>query len=173
MFIPKKFLKWVEEDMGIYVRAEQENMYAARKAEMKAWREASGLAEMKRRDRERQRPLHEAVAVPLEQAIVEYVTRRYAHWREQRTALTLPPHNYSQSDARRILPEPSLSIGDIVESMSAVLGRHRISDRKERYSVVNAALRRLVKKGKLKTSSGMSAMVKGRQTETRMYEPGE
>jgi hypothetical protein len=171
MFIPKKFRKWAEDVMGVYVREDQERMYAQRKAEMKEWREKSGIAAMQRQDRARQHAVHRDVARPLEEAIVEYVNRRYTTWREQRLSLTQSPHNYSMTDASRILPEPSLSIGDITEQMTFVFRRHDILDRKERYSVVNAALRRLVKQGRLKTSSGWSKLAKGRRTETRMYEP--
>lgn len=172
LFIPKKYRKWAEEVLRVTDSAELERLYAESKAHRKEWRESSGLAQMARERRERQRPLHEAVAEPLERAIVEYVVRRYAEWRRSREDLLQDPH-YDQHDARRIFPEPSLSIGHIVDSVGYVLGRHDIDDRKEQYSVVNAALRRLVKKGLLKTSTGQSTLVKGRRSETRMYEPGD
>jgi len=171
-FIPKKFLRWAKDVLKAQDPVEIERLYAESKAHRKEYLETSGLAKWYQERRERQRPLHEAVAAPLEQAIVEYVSRRYAEWRRSREDLVKDPH-YDMGDARRIFPEPSLSLGYIVDSVGRTLLQHDIDDRKEQYSVVNAALRRLLKKGLLKTSSGQSTLVKRRRSETRMYEPGE
>jgi hypothetical protein len=172
LFIPKKYRKWAEEVLKVQDPAELAKLYAESKAHRDEWRKSSGIAEWNRKHREERRPHHEAVAAPLELAIVEYINRRYAEWRRSREDLLQDPH-YDLHDARRIFPEPSLSIGHIVDSVGSTLLQHDIDDRKEQYSVVNAALRRLVKKGLLKTSSGQSTLVKGRRSETRMYEPGE
>lgn len=172
LFIPKKYRKWAEEVLRVTDSAELERLYAESRAHRKEWLESSGMGKWYRERRERQRPLHQAVAEPLERAILDYINRRYADWHRSREDLVKNPY-YSMDDARRIFPEPNLSIGHIVGSVGYTLQQHDIDDRKEQYSVVSAALRRLVKKGLLKTSSGQSTLVKGRRSETRMYEPGE
>jgi len=172
LFIPKKYRKWAEEVLKVQDPAELAKLYAESKARRAEYRKSSGLAEWDRKHREERHPHHVAVAEPLERAIVDYINRRYAEWKRSRADLVKDPH-YDERDAQRIFPEPSLSIGHIVDSVGRTLLQHDIDDRKEQYSVVSAALRRLVKKGLLKTSSGQSTLVKGRRSETRMYEPGE
>ena len=144
MFVSKKFRKWAEEVLKVTNLAEVERLYQESKVRRRELR------------REERRPRHEAVAAPLEQDIVEYVNTRYSNWRRSREELLKNPW-YSASDVRRILPEPSLSIGFIVSNVVGTLQRHGIGDTREQYSVVSAALRRLLKKGKLKTSSNSEA----------------
>ena len=159
--------------MGVVVRAEQEKMYAAHKAEMKDWAEKSGIAKDRRELRERARQIHGHIASSVERAIVAYVNERYSRWRDAIADMTKADFGFSLSEAKRALPEPSLSLGDIVAGIDSTLSGWEISYAKERYSIVNSALRRLVKQGKLKSSLGWSKLARGRKSETRMYEPGE
>ena len=74
LFIPKKYRKWAEEVLKVQDPAELAKLYAESKAHRDEWRKSSGIAEWNRKHREERRPHHEAVAAPLELAIVGDLT---------------------------------------------------------------------------------------------------
>lgn len=111
----------------------------------------------------RLRTIDPQVTAEAEEVIEEYVRNSYASWRTAR-----------QYDSKR--KEPSITLGDV----AGYLRQHRIAGyspfgtesgnrpfTRWLYSVAKAALGRLVRKGKLRTSLGVG--LRGR--EVRCYEP--
>lgn len=94
----------------------------------------------------------------VEDTALDFVRQSYVGWRRHRLQLSSR--------------EPSLSAGSIKGYLDQCGGQHpdyRFTVTKKRYRMVQQALDRLVRAGKLRTSLGLGL----RGTEVKVYEPGE
>lgn len=167
MFIPKRWRIFFDE-VGITDRAEMERRYAEAKAQNEAEESPERKAERAER-KQKKRALHAGLAKDIETWILADVQRIYDRWHQSRKDAR--ERGEDTDLIRRAFPEPQVTIGALRVGLEPTLERNGIYDTKEQFSVVSAALARLLRRGALRSSLGSGHY--GRKSETRLYEPGD